>query len=163
MLRIERATVNDVDTIQMVLRETWLDTYREHLAQATLEEVTSVWHDAALIAARVQDPDIYFAVARNEAGVICGLVTAQIRQDNDLFIYRLYVRPGHQHQGVGTALLSETLLAFPQAARILLQVVADNQKGFAFWQKHGFTEYGIREETVAGETFRVTAMERKID
>jgi ribosomal protein S18 acetylase RimI-like enzyme len=162
MLRIEPATATDVDAIQLVLRETWLDTYKDHLAQATLEEVTTVWHDAALIAARVQDPDLYFVVARDENAMICGLMTAQLKNGSDLFIYRLYVRPGLQHRGVGTALLSETLATFPGATRILLQVVADNEKGFAFWRKHGFTEYGVKNETVAGETFKVTAMERLI-
>jgi len=160
MLRIERAALTDVDEIQLVLRETWLDTYREHLAQATLEEVTEVWHAAALIAARVQDPDIFFAVAREESGRMCGLVTAALRPPNDLFIYRLYVRPGHQKQGVGTALLSETLSMFPGVARVMLQVVAENEKGFAFWKKHGFHEYGVKDEVVAGEAVRVTAMER---
>jgi ribosomal protein S18 acetylase RimI-like enzyme len=163
MLRIERATVADVDAIQLVLRETWLDTYKELLAQATLEEVTTVWHDAALIAARVREPSLFFLVARDDSSSICGLMTAQLKNETDLFIYRLYVRPGSQHKGVGTALLSETLAAFPGAARILLQVVADNQKGFAFWRKHGFMEYGIKHETVAGETIKVTAMERIID
>ena len=163
MLCIERATAADVEAIQLVLRETWLDTYKEHLARATLDEVTTVWHDAALIADRVQDPDLYFVVARDDNSSICGLMTAQIKNERELFIYRLYVRPGRQHQGVGTALLSETLAAFPGATRILLQVVADNEKGFAFWRKHGFREYGVKHEIVAGETIKVTAMERHVD
>jgi ribosomal protein S18 acetylase RimI-like enzyme len=161
--RIERATNSDVDAIQRVLRETWLDTYSPYLAQSTLDQVTTVWHDAALLAARISDPEIFFAVARDNAQEICGLVTAQKRESNDLFIYRLYVRPGLQHQGIGTALLQETLAAFPGVPRILLQVVANNEKGFAFWHKHGFTEYAIHEEMVAGERIRVTEMQKQVN
>ena len=161
MLRIERARLEDVEAVQNVLRETWLDTYGPFLAQRTLQEVTAIWHDASLLASRIQDPDIYFAVARDDPAAICGLVAAQRRGADDLMIYRLYVRPGHQQRGIGTALFHETVAAFPGAARIVLQVVADNQKGLAFWRKHGFAPCGTKQETVAGETINVIEMERR--
>lgn len=156
---IERASVSDVRAIQAVLRATWLDTYSPYLAQATLDEVTTVWHDAELLEARIRDAEIFFAVARRPDGEIAGLVTAQSRPEGDLFIYRLYVRPDLQHQGLGTALYEATLSAFPGVSRVRLFVVADNQKGFAFWRKLGFRESGSHVETVASETIRVTEME----
>jgi ribosomal protein S18 acetylase RimI-like enzyme len=161
-MRIERASVGDVKAIQAVLRATWLDTYSPYLAQTTLDEVTSVWHDAAMLEARIRDRDIFFAVARLEDGAIAGLVTAQQRPDGDLFIYRLYVRPDLQHQGLGTALYQATLAEFPGIRRVRLQVVANNHKGFAFRRKHGFAESGGHQETVAGETIPVTDMEAEL-
>src|SRR5262245_40729288 len=158
-MQIEKASVTDVKAIQAVLRATWLDTYSPYLAQATLDEVTTVWHDAALLEARIRDTNVFFAVAKRPDGEIAGLVTAQCRTPGDLFIYRLYVRPDLQHQGLGTALYQATLSAFPGTRRVRLQVVANNQKGFAFWRKLGFTESGKHDETVAGETIRVTEME----
>ena len=158
-MRIERASVADVKAIQAVLRATWLDTYSPYLAQATLNEVTAVWHDAAMLEARILDQDIFFAVSREDDGGIAGLVTAQRRPAGDLYIDRLYVRPDLQHQGLGTALYQATLDAFPGTTKVRLHVVAGNLKGFAFWQKHGFTEAGKHQETVAGETIAMTEME----
>lgn len=160
MLRIERARLADVGAIQQVLRETWLDTYSPYLAQSTLDQVSSVWHDTERLAARITDLSIFFAVARTGARDICGLVAAQRRPPNVLFIYRLYVRPEHQHQGVGTALFNATLEQFPGIERILLQVLSANEKALAFWHKLGFTESGTSHERVAGETIRMTEMER---
>jgi ribosomal protein S18 acetylase RimI-like enzyme len=158
-MHIQRATVADVDDIRELLRETWKDTYAPYLAPATLEQVSATWHRKTLLTMRVQDPNLFFFIARDDAGRLAGLVNAQARGP-ELFIYRLYVRPGDQHHGVGTALLNATLEAFPAAERITLSVVADNQKGFSFWRKHGFTECGVRQETVAGETVNITEMER---
>jgi ribosomal protein S18 acetylase RimI-like enzyme len=160
MHRIELATLEDIDAIQRVLRETWLDTYSPYLAQDTINEVSSVWHDAARLATRVKDPDIYYAVARADSDDICGLVAAQRRLPNELFIYRLYVRPDTQHQGVGSALLNATLAHFPGVERVVLQVLTANEKALAFWRKHGFVERGITQEVVAGETICMTEMER---
>jgi ribosomal protein S18 acetylase RimI-like enzyme len=157
-MRIEKASVADVKAIQAVLRATWLDTYSPYLAQATLDEVTTVWHDSALLEARIRDDSIFFAVAKRPDSEIAGLVTAQRHPPDDLFIYRLYVRPDLQHQGLGTALYEATLAAFPTARTVRLHVVANNQKGFAFWRKLGFSESGLHTETVAGETIRVTEM-----
>lgn len=161
-MRIEKASVADVKAIQAVLRATWLDTYSPYLAQATLDEVTNVWHDAALLEARIRGDEVFFAVAKRPDGEIAGLVTAQRRPPDALFIYRLYVRPDLQHQGLGTALYQATLSEFPGTRKVRLQVVADNAKGFAFWRKLGFTESGGHDETVAGETIRVTEMETSI-
>jgi ribosomal protein S18 acetylase RimI-like enzyme len=161
-MRIEKASVADARAIQAVLRATWLDTYSPYLAQATLDEVTAVWHDAALLEARIRDAETYFAVARRPDGEIAGLVTAQCHSPVDLFIYRLYVRPDLQHQGLGTALYQATLSAFPGVQQVRLHVLASNAKGFAFWRKLGFTESGSHDETVAGETIRVTEMHASV-
>jgi ribosomal protein S18 acetylase RimI-like enzyme len=159
---IERASVTDVKAIQAVLRATWLDTYSPYLAQATLDEVTAVWHDAALLEARIRDRETFFAVAKENDGGIAGLVTAQRRPDGDLFIYRLYVRPDLQNKGLGTALYQATLAAFPGTSKVRLQVLTNNQKGFAFWRKLGFSESGGHQETVAGETIPVMEMEARL-
>jgi ribosomal protein S18 acetylase RimI-like enzyme len=158
-MRIEKASVADVEAIQAVLRATWLDTYLPYLAQTTLDEVTAVWHDTAMLEQRICDRAMFFAVAKEDDGGIAGLVTAQQRTGGDLFIYRLYVRPDLQHQGLGTALYQATLAAFPGVTRVRLQVVANNVKGFSFWRKHGFAESGVHQETVAGEAIPVTEME----
>jgi ribosomal protein S18 acetylase RimI-like enzyme len=161
-MHIERASVADAAAIQAVLRETWLDTYSPYMARATLDEVTATWHDLPMLEARLKDPAIFFAVARDGGEGIAGFVTAQRRAEEELFIYRLYVRPDVQHQGLGTALYHATLDAFPGVSRVRLQVVAQNRKGFAFWKKLGFTTHAVREETVAGERIPITDMEKTL-
>jgi hypothetical protein len=48
MITVERATVEDVDSIKPVLSETWLATYAAHLSSSTIEQVTTHWATRSL-------------------------------------------------------------------------------------------------------------------
>src|SRR5262249_31160086 len=133
MLTIQRAALGDVAGIQQVLRETWIDTYAQYLAPSTLEEVSRMWRDTDRIAFRVQDPTIYFGVARIDDHCICGLVAAELKDEATLHIYRLYVHPKRQRQGIGGKLLETIVEQHPAAKKIVLQVLSQNSKGLAFW------------------------------
>lgn len=58
------------------------------------------------------------------------------------FIYHLAVAQACQRRGIGKALLDATLCALEQEgiAKVALVVFAHNDKGNAFWAKHGFAE-----------------------
>jgi hypothetical protein len=70
---VERAAAQDVPAIRELLRETWHDAYASLLPKTAIETVTSQWYAPALLAEQIQNPDIYFAIARDE-GVVAGVV-----------------------------------------------------------------------------------------
>jgi ribosomal protein S18 acetylase RimI-like enzyme len=158
MAQIERAAVRDVQSIREVLRETWHDTYASLLPKSAIEAITSQWHAPELLAEQIQNPDIYFALAR-EGGFIAGVITAH-KQEDALVVNRLYVRPQHQRRGIGQQLLDSSYRAFPTVERVRLTVEAENGKGIAFYAKQGFREIARASEEVAGVRLENVVMER---
>jgi ribosomal protein S18 acetylase RimI-like enzyme len=161
MITIERAGVEDVDSIRRVLSETWMDTYGRHLSRAAIERVTTLWHDAELLRSQIERPGDYFAVAR-AGGKIVGLITVVVVGEQELHLPRLYVHPEHQRRGIGSALLNAALARYPAAHTIRLEVERRNAKGLSYWLEQHFVEVGTRTERVGTDEIPVVVMERKL-
>lgn len=160
MAEIHLAKVQDVPMISEVLRETWHDTYATLLPKAAIETITSQWHAPALLTQQVQNPAIYFAIAR-VGGAVVGLVTAR-KQDDAVVVGRLYVRPQYQRRGIGRQLLESSYHAFVDARIVRLTVEAENRKGVAFYAKEGFREIARVSEQVGGTSLESVVMERAL-
>lgn len=162
MIRIERAHVKDVLEIKQVLSETWRATYSSFLSQATINTVTSVWHSPNQLAAEIQNPHIFFGVAKTSDGAIIGLTTVGHITDDLVVLSRLYVHPQYQGQGIGTRLLQAGMTAFPAARTIRLEVEEHNHPAYTFYYHHGFRDTASKEERVEGEVITVMVMEKLI-
>ena len=162
MVRIERAKVEDTPEIKQVLSETWRATYSSFLSEATINTVTSVWHSVDWLAAEIQNPRIYFGVAKREDGAIIGLTTVGQITDDTVVVGRLYIHPQYQRQGIGSQLLEAGMTSFPAAHTIRLEVEESNQSAYTFYHNHGFRETESKEERVEGEVIKVKVMEKHI-
>ena len=162
MVTVQRANVEEVQEIKQVLSETWMDTYGSFLSQDTIQKVTTVWHNPQLLASQVQNPEIFFGVARDEGNTILGLVTARKQGDDTVVVDRLYVSPQYQRKGIGSKLLEESIIAFPGTRRLRLEVEEQNEKGLSFYRKQGFKEISRKEERVEDETLEVIEMEKQL-
>lgn len=157
MVEIERAALQDALTIKEILRETWHDTYASLLPKTAIETITSQWHAPELPTEQLQNPEIYFAIAR-DGGVVVGVITAR-RRDDIVVVNRLYVRPQYQRRGIGRQLLESSYRTFHDAQRVRLIVEAENRKGVAFYAKHGFRETARSSPKVAGICLENVVME----
>ena len=160
MVSIERANVEDAREIKQVLSETWRATYSAFLSQATINTVTSVLHSQDRLAAEIQNPRIFFGVARTEDRAIIGLTTVGQITDDTVVLARLYVHPQYQRQGIGGQLLQAGVTAFPAARTIRLEVEENNQSAYTFYHNHGFRETESKEERVEGDVIKVKVMEK---
>jgi ribosomal protein S18 acetylase RimI-like enzyme len=160
MMRIAKARVEEVQEIKKALSDTWLDTYSSVFSPETMQKLTASWHSPEFLESQIRDSDIFFAVAKDDANKIVGLVTAQ-RQDKDtLVVYRLYVDPKHQRKGIGSELLKGSVSAFPKVRLIQLEVEEQNQKGISFFLKEGFVQVEVKKVLAEGVSVRVVSMEQ---
>jgi ribosomal protein S18 acetylase RimI-like enzyme len=162
MIAIERAKSEDVDQIKRLLSETWVDTYAASLSPATIEQVTTHWHDPQLLRSQIEKPGDYFAVAKDE-GRIIGLITAVLVGKSELYISRLYVHPEYQRQGVGSTLLNAAIASYPDAKSIRLEVERQNAKGHSYWRKQQFVDVGTSAVQIGTDTMAVISMERRLE
>ena len=162
MVSIERANVEDAPEIKQVLSETWRATYGPFLSQATINTVTSVWHSLDRLAAEIQNPRIFFGVARTGDGAIIGLTTVGQISDDSAVLSRLYVHPHYQRHGIESQLLQAGITAFPATRTFRLEVEENNQSAYTFYHNHGFRETESKEERVEGDVIKVKVMEKLI-
>lgn len=160
MTTIRPANIGDVLAIRQVLRETWIDTYRDYLSQETLDEVYKNWHSLEGLTQQVQDKNTYFLVAVAGERIV-GMATAGY-EDEVTTMYRLYVLPDQQRKGIGKQLLRSIIARFPDAKKMYLHVEALNKKGVAFYLKEGFTQVGTEQDVLGAQTLEAVVMEKAI-
>jgi ribosomal protein S18 acetylase RimI-like enzyme len=160
MLQILDASLDDAPAIQTLLRETWKDTYGDHLSQETLDEVYKNWQSLELLRQQIENPQIYFPLAK-EGDDLLGLSTTFKREDT-ILMFRLYISPQHQRKGIGDLLLKNVIEHFQGAKKIQLNVEAMNPKGQSFYKKQGFKEIKRAEEKIGNEVLEVILMEKNL-
>jgi ribosomal protein S18 acetylase RimI-like enzyme len=159
MITIYKVQQEDISEVKQVLSHTWKDTYGSFLSDKTIEKVTTVWHDPEALKAQAMNPEIYFAVAKEE-GKIVGLITARKIDDVTIFMNRLYIHPDYQRQGIGSKLFDSSLEAFPNAKVVRLEVEEENKKGLSFYLKQGFKEVERKTDEIEGEILKSIVMEK---
>ena len=159
MITIERAKVEDVDLIKQALSETWLATYAAHLSRSTIEQVTTDWHAPLVLRSQIENSNVYFAVARDDATIV-GLITVVALNQGELHISRLYVRPAYQRRGIGSQLLNAAIALYPDATVIRLEVEQHNEQGHAYWRSQKFVDIATKTEQIGTDEIPVISMER---
>ena len=160
MLQVVNATVADATAIQTLLRETWKDTYGDHLSEETLGEVYKNWQSIEFLTKQIENPKIYFPLAKEGAELVA-LSTAHMAEDT-ITMFRLYVSPTHQRKGIGDLLLNNVIKHFQGAKKIQLHVEVMNPKAQSFYKKHGFKELKREEEKVVNQVIELILMEKQL-
>lgn len=160
MLQVVRATLNDAPAIQKLLRETWQDTYGDYLSPETLDEVYRNWQSIDFLSQQIENPGFYFPLAKAN-DELAGLATTYMPEDT-IMMFRLYVSPRHQRQGIGELLLNRVIEHFQGAKKIQLHVEVMNPKGRSFYVKHDFREIKRVEEKIGNEVLDLILMEKQL-
>ena len=133
--RIRAANADDALGMASVRVDTWRATYRGMVPDAFLdgmspEAVAERWRKAFL---QNHTPGIGVFVAENQEGEITGIAICGPEQESDPVyegeVYVLYVRPAHQNQGIGRALVvacARYLQRQLGAKTLLIWVIAEN-------------------------------------
>ena len=162
MITIETVTVRDIPEVKQLLSYTWKDTYGIFLSAKTIEKVTAVWHHPEALKSQAENPNIYFAIAKDENHKIVGLITVGRIDEKSVSLGRLYVHPEAQRQGIGHQLLTAALKAFPNTEVIRLEVEEENKKGVSFYSKQGFREVERKIDEIEGEQMKIIVMEKTL-
>ena len=85
-----------------------------------------------------RNPDTCFVAEKNNA-IIGVILTGHDGRRG--YIHHMAVAESEQRQGIGAALLDAAMLALERAGihKVALVVFGKNEKGNAFWEKHGFS------------------------
>lgn len=148
MTLVRPALPADLPAVSRLMRETWLEAYASFIPYATIERLTSEWHNVEVLTRQLAKPGLVFLVAADATG-IAGHAAAAIEDGDEVFLRRLYVHPRSQGQGLGRRLFATIEAAFPSGSPMRLEAFAKNERAIAFYRRLGFE---ITPETQAAPT-----------
>lgn len=162
-MEIRTATPTDVDAISRVARDSWEDDYPGVLSRETVDSGVEEWYSHQQIERAVEDPLALLPVAETE-GEVVGFAHAILDGDEGV-IMRLYVHPEHRRAGIGGSLFTETesRLRDHDITRMRAMVLAENDLGNEFYQRHGFEQVDSAQTTIGSERFTENSYERRLD
>lgn len=149
--QIRPCTTADLAAVRALLIETWHHTYDTWLGPARVREITEHWHSEPQLAAQIERAGSTFLVAA-DAEILVGTSFAHELDDGCVEIGRLYVRPGVQGLGIGSALLAGTIASFPATGAFVLDVEPRNTAAIGFYRRRGFALTGVGHDSGGSES-----------
>ncbi len=144
-ISIRDAAPGDAARIAEVARLSWTDTYRDIFEPAYIDESLARWYAPSDLAASAEASaiaeDRHFLVAEQAGQVIAFAQYGVGPRGPELF--RIYADPAHYGSGAGHALLAELERRLDGTIEsYVLDVHAENARGRAFYDRHGFVIAG---------------------
>jgi len=137
MTEIRLAQPADLDGILEVGRVTWPLTYTPLVGEKYVRDVLAMWWTEQGTMPSISDGRVWVA---DDHGKIEGMAMYGIA-DHVVDIWKLYVRPERQGEGIGSTLLSSVLAATRESAdRVTLAYMDGNTSARGFYERHGFVE-----------------------
>jgi ribosomal protein S18 acetylase RimI-like enzyme len=147
---ITEAVSEDVEGIQKVFYETWLDTYPNEEYKITLDDLKyrhkDIFNEETFEKRRRMIRDRsnneLFLVAKFDEKIVgvCYLEKDETKNS----IHAMYVLPKYQGKGIGSGFWKNALDFFDKSKEIIVNVVVYNANAIAFYKKMGFVDTGKR-------------------
>ncbi len=153
-MEIRPAASGDFEAVREVARRAWHETYEGVLDEELMDATVDDWYSERSLTETAERPGTALLVAVEDGDVIGFCHGVVVGDEGD--VLRLYVDPERWGEGVGTALFErfrEDLVDF-NMRRLRAMVLADNERGAAFYESLGFERSGEAETELGGETYR---------
>lgn len=143
---VRSASESDLQAVHELLVETWHASYDDILGLEIVTDVTSQWHSLEVLQKNLRKPYSEFVVADDGKGRIVGMAFASQSEKSKALLHQLYVLPEAQVQGIGTMLLSEVEMAFPDVSSIQLEVIERNERAIRFYERKNYKRVGRNDD-----------------
>ncbi|RWA64097.1 GNAT family N-acetyltransferase [Mesorhizobium sp.] len=159
---VRTASERDLVAIRALLVETWHATYDAIYGVERVTAITDGWHSIASLKARLTRPNSEFLVA-DDGKRLGGMAFAAATTDPKIvLLHQLYVHRACQRQGIGTALLDEIEVSFPEANKLRLEVEEVNAAAIAFYRSQGFASAGKTADCGGGSGLPALILEKAL-
>lgn len=152
-MTIRPAEPDDAEAIRSVARRSWERDYPDTVSRETITDTVEEWYASDAVESATADAGTVLLVAAADEDVV-GFAHAAISTSSSVgSILRLYVDPDRRGEGLGSALLSETIeqLHGRDCDRIEAMVLAENDAGNGFYLGAGFERVGTEETSIGAE------------
>jgi ribosomal protein S18 acetylase RimI-like enzyme len=146
---IRKATISDLEIIQKISKQTFLETFAEVNTPENMENYVRENFNPEQMVSEINNPNSAFYLASLENEII-GYMKLNFRdaqtekqKENNLEIHRIYVLQAFHGKKIGQLLLDEVLKIAKQMVvnSIWLGVWEENHRAIQFYSKNGFVEF----------------------
>ncbi|ELZ08658.1 GNAT family N-acetyltransferase [Natrialba aegyptia] len=154
-MELREATIDDVETIRSIARDSLHSTYTDFLDSETIDDAIDQWYSDGFADELESDDAVILVVERDDELVGYSQSDLVGQQYGTGRILWLHIDPDARGSGTGVRLLVRTRekLLDSGADQIECFVLADNEGGNEFYREHGFEQAGQREVDIGEETF----------
>lgn len=148
-IQIEKASIEDIETIQNVGKETFYETFAQHNSEEEMQNYLNKSFASEKLITELNNPDSQFFIAWEEDLPIgylklnSGSAQTELQDNTALEIERIYVKSSHHGKKVGQILYDKALEIAQQEKKkyIWLGVWDKNLRAVNFYKKNGFVEF----------------------
>lgn len=148
-IEIKSVTVNDVEPLQKIGRQTFQETFSAGNTQEDMKKYLDEEFTTHKLAAELKDPNSEFYFATVDEEVIAylklnfGQSQTELKDDKALEIERIYVLKEFHGKNVGQILYDKAIQRARQmnADYVWLGVWEENPRAISFYKKNGFIEF----------------------
>jgi ribosomal protein S18 acetylase RimI-like enzyme len=148
------ATLDDIDSIQRVARASWHKAHGPILGENAVEKLLNRWYSRDRLKEPIRREDATMFVAIDDNDVV-GFTQGGPTEDGpaDAAVSAIYVLPKRWGEGLGTELLDQLFDIFrtDDCESVWLTVMADNDVGRSFYDRHSFDVHEERTVELAGQ------------
>jgi len=146
---LRKVTLNDIDQLQKIGRQTFFDTFAESNTEENMKEYLDNRFSSEKLHSELSNPNSEFYFALEEDTVIgylklnFGESQTELKDNKALEIERIYVLKEFHGKKVGQLLYDKAIQVANQtkADYVWLGVWEENPRAIAFYKKNGFVEF----------------------
>ncbi len=156
---LEKPTIDDIEEIHALMRDTWLATYPNEALGITKELIKTLFTPEAFKERRLRQAEYFLNPTENEFYFVAKVdteiagVCRGIQHEDHAHLRSLYVLPKYQGEGIGTMLWNAFCAWSKPLVPIRVHVATYNQNAIDFYKSRGCVDTGKR-FTEARHTFK---------
>jgi ribosomal protein S18 acetylase RimI-like enzyme len=137
-MHIRPASLEDIEGIQAVGRSAWRDTYADLRPDAYIRQALERWWSADYLRAALESKRHVLLVAEEQHQIVA-VAESQVLNDKNAMLWKLYVLKARRGQGIGTALIEESIRRLPAGIEVYhTEYDSKNEPAAAFYASCGF-------------------------
>lgn len=146
---INKASINDLESVKRIGRETFLETFAESNSEADMKMYLDKNFSDSKLTGELSNPDSHFFIAwegKEAIGYLklnTGKAQTELQNAVSIEIERIYVKQEYHGKKVGQLLCEKALEIARQMEKefIWLGVWEENPRAIRFYEKNGFTAF----------------------
>lgn len=168
---LAKATLDDLESIVKISKETFLDTFGAYNSHEDIENYFKKAYSNSSISREINEKEASFILAYYKGEISAyiktniGRAQTELQENQGLEVERIYVRTAFKRRGIGKALINYAIKQAHDLGKqyIWLGVWENNSPAISFYKKLGFLTFGDHSFELGNDLQRDLLMKKNLN